>query len=213
MTANQGAAAALPMHMLRPPAYPDSGRNPRGSIPFTLALLRHRERTREQLGDEHANRFADRSVDTTRMLRHLTRLGHILEDDQGLVGITPEGEKWLDAQLCNTTARRPAKARMMLRKTRATALLLGDKLLDVIAPAIGGRARTSSDADNRTPPMRLGADQALSLPSRIGDQLHYRSGLITDMAGNVVQPAHRPEAYRPTHTGGTRARPVFASNH
>ncbi len=212
MTANQGAAAALPMHMLRAPAYPDSGRNPRGSIPFTLALLRHRERTREQLGEEHASRFADRSVDTTRMLRHLTRLGHVVEDDQGLIGITPEGEKWLDAQTRNAIAPKPRKARMLPGNARAV-LPLADKPLGVIAPATGGRARPSSDADNRTPPMRPGADQALSLPSRIGDQLHYRSGLITDMAGNIVQPAYRPEAYRPTHSGGTRARPVFPSNH
>lgn len=212
MTANQGAAAALPMHMLRAPAYADSGRNPRGSIPFTLALLRHRERTREQLGEEHASRFADRSVDTTRMLRHLTRLGHIVEDDQGLVGITPEGEKWLDAQTRNAVAPKPRKARMLPRNAR-TVLPLADKPLGVIAPASGGRAHPGSDADNRPPPMRPGSEQCLSLPSRIGDQLHYRSGLITDMAGNVVQPDHRPEAYRPTHTGGTRARPVFASNH
>lgn len=212
MTANQGAAAALPMHMLRAPAYPDSGRNPRGSIPFTLALLRHRERTREQLGEEHASRFADRSVDTTRMLRHLTRLGHIVEDDQGLVGITPEGEKWLDAQTRNVVAPKPRKARILTRTARAV-LPLGDKPLGEIAPAGGGRARPSSDADNRPPPMRPGSEQCLSPPSRIGDQLHYRSGLITDMAGNVVQPARQPAAYRPTHTGSTRARPVFPSNH
>lgn len=138
MTANQGAAAALPMHMLRAPAYPDSGRNPRGSIPFTLALLRHRERTREQLGEEHASRFADRSVDTNRMLRHLTRLGHIVEDDQGLVGITPEGEKWLAAQTRNAIAPKPRKARMLPRNARAV-LPLADKPLGVIAPAAGGR--------------------------------------------------------------------------
>lgn len=212
MTANQGAAAALPMHMLRATSYVDSGRNPRGSIPFTLALLRHRERTREQLGEEHASRFADRSVDTNRMLRHLTRLGHIVEDDQGLVGITPDGEKWLDAQTRNATLPKTRKARVLSRAAREV-LPLGDKPLGVIAPSSGGRARPSSDADNRPPPMRPGSEQCLSLPSRIGDQLHYRGGLITDMAGNVVQLAHRPEDYRPTHTGSNRLRPVFPSNH
>lgn len=181
--------------------------------PFTLALLRHRERTREQLGEEHASRFADRSVDTNRMLRHLTRLGHIVEDDQSLVGITPDGEKWLDAQTRNAMAPKTRKARVLSHAARAV-LPLGDKPLGVIAPSTGGRARPSSAADNRLPPMRPGSEQALSLPSRIGDYLHYRNGLITDMAGQVIQAATRGEQiYQPTRNGDKRARPVYPSNH
>jgi deferrochelatase/peroxidase EfeB len=44
----------------------------------------------------------------------------------------------------------------------------------------------SSDADNAPPPMRLGADACLALPSRVGDRLHYRDGRVTDMQGNPI---------------------------
>jgi hypothetical protein len=44
----------------------------------------------------------------------------------------------------------------------------------------------SSAADTRTPPTRTGADACLGLPSRYGDRLHYRNGLVTDMDGRHV---------------------------
>lgn len=212
MTRHQGAQAALPMHMLRAPAESDSLRNPRGSIPFTLALLRHRERTREQLGEEHASRFVGRNVDTTRMLRHLTRLGHIVEDDQGLVGITREGEKWLEGQTHKAVSTKPPKVRTVVRNPYQPSPEVQPAAW--IPAATGGRAHPSSDADNRPAPMRPGSEQAMGLPSRIGDRLHYRSGLITDMAGAVLQPATRgAQLYQPTRNGEKRAKPVYPSNH
>jgi len=47
----------------------------------------------------------------------------------------------------------------------------------------------SSAADTRTPPVRTGADAALALPSRIGDRLHFRSGVVTELDGTVVRAA------------------------
>lgn len=36
-------------------------------------------------------------------------------------------------------------------------------------------------------PLRPHAEDALRCPSRYGDRLHYRSGLVTDLAGRVIK--------------------------
>lgn len=67
---------------------------------------------------------------------------------------------------------------------------------EVIAPGAGpislltqspARMRTSA-TDTAPPADRPGQDNNLGYPSRHGDRLHYRSGLITDMAGNPIHP-------------------------
>ena len=35
---------------------------------------------------------------------------------------------------------------------------------------------------------RPGADDNLSKPSRIGDQLHFRNGRVTDLSGKPIKP-------------------------
>ncbi|MGE3346086.1 MAG: hypothetical protein AB7I35_01485 [Ramlibacter sp.] len=64
--------------------------------------------------------------------------------------------------------------------------------------AMGGQAAGEPKAhaytgqETRRPSLRPGSMAAFSLPSRMGDRLHYRDGLVTDMAGNPVNPAtHR----------------------
>ena len=75
------------------------------------------------------------------------------------------------------------------------------------------RSKPASAADNRPAPVRAGADDSLALPSRVNDTLRYRSGLVTDIAGNVLEPARSgDQVYRPSHSGQERARPVFAGN-
>lgn len=48
------------------------------------------------------------------------------------------------------------------------------------------RAGDYTGHEIRRPSLRPGSMAAFSLPSRMGDQLHYRDGLVTDMAGNPV---------------------------
>lgn len=38
-------------------------------------------------------------------------------------------------------------------------------------------------------PVRPSADDSLRLPSRMGERLHYRAGLVTCMAGTPIAPA------------------------
>ena len=67
---------------------------------------------------------------------------------------------------------------------------------EVIAPGAGpvelltrSPARSlASAADLAPPPQRPGQDTNLTHPSRFGDQLHYRSGLVTDLAGKPTTP-------------------------
>lgn len=36
------------------------------------------------------------------------------------------------------------------------------------------------------PALRSGADDALQVPSRVGDHLHFRDGRVTDLQGNPI---------------------------
>lgn len=45
----------------------------------------------------------------------------------------------------------------------------------------GSRHHPASAADLAPPPMRPGSERAHELPSRIGDQLHYRDGRIVHL--------------------------------
>lgn len=82
-----------------------------------------------------------------------------------------------------------------------------------VAHKSSSRSKPASQADNRVAPVRAGADDSLALPSRVNDTLRYRSGLVTDMAGNVLEPARSgSQVYRPSHSGQERARPAFAGN-
>lgn len=68
------------------------------------------------------------------------------------------------------------------------------KPYEVLAPGVGDwrlltsspSARAASPADLAPPPPRLGSEDALRCPSRIGNQLVYRDGRITDLAGNPI---------------------------
>lgn len=54
-----------------------------------------------------------------------------------------------------------------------------------LRPTQAGR-HSISGAESKTPPPREGATYAFTLPSRIGDRLHYPGGRVTDMDGNAV---------------------------
>lgn len=47
---------------------------------------------------------------------------------------------------------------------------------------------TYNGAEVCMPALRAGADDALQVPSRVGDRLHFRDGRVTDLHGQPVQP-------------------------
>ena len=136
-------------------------------------------------------------------VRSLTRERVVRVSDDGMVVITEHGQnklQHLETPLIEGPAR--PKQREFVPGEPAAVI------------ASGSRVRLSSSADNRPQPVRPGADASLVLASRIGDQLHYRDGLITDLIGNVLQSAAKGQSnYRPSHSGQERAWPVFASNY
>ena len=72
---------------------------------------------------------------------------------------------------------------------------------EIIAPGCGSpdlltrspAHRTATPADLAPPADRPHAHDAQRYPSRLGNRLHYRDGMVTDLAGN---PIHAPTGAR-----------------
>jgi hypothetical protein len=212
----QGKAAPLPMHIARAPvpaANDAPTRNPRNVIPTALRILYTAELSRDQLAERLAGQFPGAAIEVDRLIHQLVKTGDLVKDrDSHLLGLTLAG-----AQKARQIERERA-ADMSARPWRTEPVPAAPPPVAVATVAMQeltrSPAKPSSDADNRPPPVRAGAEDALGLPSRIGDKLHYRSGLITDMAGNVLQAiAAGAQIYRPTRTGEQRASQVWPSNH
>ena len=77
-------------------------------------------------------------------------------------------------------------------------LIMEDKRLlrpdEIIAPGVGDPRllthspvrRATSRADLRPPALRPGGQQFLRMPSRFGNRLYYRGGMVTDIDGNAL---------------------------
>ena len=223
----QGKAAALPMHMVRPafapvpPAKVDANhgapRNPDNVTPAALLLLAERELTRDQLDERLQVQFPAGGLMIDKLVLRLVRESWAALDSAGLIGLTTSGASKaarikrdrganIGAHHWRTLGPKPTPHPDMVAKIVQHATRV---------QGAGSQPRMqSSVADTRTPPTRAGADDGLQLPSRVNDRLHYRSGLVTDLHGNVLQAAPTGEKfYRPTHSGEERARQVYPSNH
>lgn len=212
----QGRAAPLPMHMVRAPkpaANDVPTRNPRNVIPTALRLLHKAELTRDQLAERLQGQFPQAPIQVDTVIRQLVKAGDLVHDTAaGVLGVTLAGARKareIERDRAADVAARPWRTEPVPAATAPVAVASVDPDTLTRSPA-----KPSSDADNRPPPVRAGAEDSLALPSRIGDKLHYRSGLITDMAGNVLQtPARGAQTYQPTRTGEARASQVWPSNH
>ncbi len=211
----QGRAAPLPMHMARAPkpAANDAPRNPRNVIPTALRILHTAELTRDQLADRLQGQFPGAAIEVDRVIQQLIKAGDLVRDTgSDLLGLTLPGARKareIERERAADVAARPWRTEPVPAAPPPVAVPTVD-----VQDLTRSPAKPSSDADNRPPPVRAGAEDALGLPSRIGDKLHYRSGLITDMAGNVLQAVvASTQTYRPTRTGEQRASPVWPSNH
>jgi hypothetical protein len=214
----QGKEAALPMHMVRAPK--PTRRNPNGAPAAALQIVaRHGPLSADDLQARVAEQFRGYPLAFDVLLRSLTatRLVRVQSD---LVCITAYGvdrvEQVADSHgpLVDVAGTPGPRRRQLPDGTVETAIASS------VAPGVDPAQLTSSPpklssaADNRPQPTRTGADNGLGLPSRMGDKLHYRNGLVTDLAGTVLQAVLKGQRdYRPSHSGQERARPVFASNH
>ena len=211
----QGHAAALPAHMVRAPkpSANDAPRNPRNVIPTAMRALHTDELTRDQLAEQLQDKFPGAAIAVDRVIHQLVKAGDALHDPLNQVlGLTLAGAakvRQMERERAADVAARPWRTEPVPAAPRPVAVATVQ-----VRDLTRSPAKPSSDADNRPPPVRAGAEDALGMPSRIGDKLHYRSGLVTDMAGNVLQAVSAgPQTYRPTHTGQDRARPVYPTNY
>lgn len=208
----QGKAAALPMHMVRPP----TRRNPNGAPAAALQIVaRHGPLSADDLQARVAEHYKGYPLAFDTLLRSLTAT-RVVRIQSELVCITAYGTDRLDqvndshGQLVDVVGTPGPRRRQVPEGSIVPPTAPG------IDPAqlTSSPAKLSSAADNRPQPIRPGADNGLGLPSRMGDRLHYRNGLVTDLDGNVLQAVLKGDSlYRPSHTGQERARPVFSSNH
>ena len=212
-----GPAAPLPMHFVRAPQGKPTRRNPNGAPDTALQIVaRHGPLTVMELEDRVAEHFKGYPLDFDVLMRSLT-VTRVVRIQADLACITMHGTKRLElvndhlGQLVDAGGCRPARTRVAPEGGAVA-------VMPPIVPGIdagqltGGKRNLSSAADNRAQPMRPGADNGLGLPSRMGEQLHYRNGVVTDLAGNVLQAARKGEVvYRPTHSGQDRARPVYTA--
>jgi hypothetical protein len=187
--------------MVRAPA--PIRRNP-NNLPSVMLQLagRHGPLTTGELEDRVRSQFVGYPVNFEVAVRSLTRERVLRVSDDGMAAITEHGKKRLQ-QLETPLIEGPARPKQR-------EFVPGEP--DAVIPS-GSRVRLSSSADNRPQPVRPGADNGLGLASRMGDQLHYRCGMVTDLAGNVLTAPKGQGNYRPSHNGQERARPVFASGY
>ena len=79
------------------------------------------------------------------------------------------------------------------------AVLAPGKAFDVSLLTTSPVHRLASHADLAIPAPRPGQDTNLGHPSRIGDELHYRDGSVTDLDGQFISSrAHALHPYKPT---------------
>lgn len=169
----------------------------------TFALLRHIEvhgpRTRVELskGLQQADK------DVVKRLANLTMLGYLaLDDTTRPANFTLTGKarlKLADRNAVYSPAP-PAQPKPIPKKPLAseTPAMSAAEAARPIRRAVLLMTRRRQRVDSRapmgapysateyTPCLRPGANDALALPSRFGDRLHYRDGRVTDLDGNPL---------------------------
>lgn len=177
-------------------------RNTRAMVNTARQALRQRDYRVAELGEHIEAMHPGRTVFIDRLVDYLVALHEAeLVDDK--LGLTDEGER-----VAAMNGARVIEPRRHCRAAppsgeddRRIALLAGTNNHAFSALTRGQPRAAASAADLAPPPIRPGAEACLELPSRIGQELHYRDGRITRMDGTEIQAAHTPTTYRPTRDG------------
>lgn len=181
--------AALPDHAVK--------RNSRLIISAAMVALYQREYTVAALAHHLAELHPDQHLNMPDLVAMLINRGDAEFADETL-GLTEQGED-VAAQLQERLTIKPKRVQLTDQERRIQAL--ASAMIDPRLLTRGQPRATASAADLAPQPVRPGAEACLELPSRIGQELHYRSGRITAMDGTEIQPAHTPTTYRPTRDG------------
>lgn len=181
--------AALPQHATQ--------RNSRVIISAAMVALSLREYTIKALAEHLAETHPNQHLNMPDLVAMLINRGDAEFVDDTL-GLTEQGEEAAD-RLQERLTTKPARVQLNEQERRIQAL--ASRLIEPALLTRGQPRAAASAADLAPPPIRPGAEACLELPSRIGQELHYRDGRITRMDGTEIQPAHTPTTYRPTRDG------------
>lgn len=181
-------------------------RAPRAHLATALVLLQPRELTVVELASALHRRFPNDAVHSQDIVYRLRASGLVDQDKAGKLGLTEAGVT--EAERMHREAAPPVAERPILNDAERRAALLVEGQEQRLLTKSPTR-QAGGSADLATPPIRPGGEQHLRPPSRVGDELHYRDGRVTTLAGVELQPARAGIDYRPTHDGSIRARQVF----
>jgi hypothetical protein len=174
-------------------------RTSRVLLESALLALQMREYTIAALQLHLSEKHPDLHLDMERLIERLVQRGEI-EFVGPDIGLTEDGED-AAARIRERPAARISQTVSTEAQRRIQAL--ASLLIDPTLLTLGQPRAAASAADLAPPPIRPGAEACLELPSRIGQELHYRDGRITRMDGTEIQPAHVDSdyVYRPTRDG------------
>ena len=180
-------------------------RHSRAMLEAALLALQLREYTIAELAEYLQAHLPGQHLDMVHLVERLVERGDATMDGL-LLGLTDHGDA-AAARIRDRPAPRIERKVMHEHERRISALapglleLGGDGRISSRAADLltrGLRHAAASTADLAAPPLRPGAQACVDLPSRIGNNLHYRDGRITRMDGTVVQQADRSADYRPS---------------
>lgn len=175
--------AALPQHAGK--------RNSRLIIAAALTTLYVREYKVDELAEHLQELHPDQFLDMPNLVQRLIERDDV-ELVDGKLGLTDQGENTALKE-AERLAPRPSQVRLNEQERRIHAL--GGTFIDPELLTRGQPRAAASAADLAPPAMRPGSEACLALPSRIGNELHYRDGRITSMEGDEIQPAHVDSDY------------------
>lgn len=167
----------------------------------TFEILRHVEVHGPRTRPEVASGLRHEAKDVTSRLNNLVAMGYLARDETTTpicYTLTKKARVKLSEPFTPApppTPRKPRARREVLESPLIRPLLRRQEGPRPVQP-YGPRRRREGESDRLTAPyraeeyqasLRPGAMVAFALPSRFGDQLHYRDGRVTDMDGHPIE--------------------------
>lgn len=176
-------------------------RNTRAMLNTARQALRLRDYDIAELAEHIEGMHPGRTLFMTNLVERLVQLGEVeLVDDK--LGLTDEGERIAAMNGARPIEQRGHRLEAPPSGEEARRIMLLASTMSGYEALTRGQPRAAASAADLAPPaMRPGSEACLALPSRIGNELHYRDGRVTSMDGTELQPPRNTTRYTPTRDG------------